>query len=80
MEGCSLEGPIPSSISALTSLSDLYACNILFSFNTIKDEYVNWMLLLLFDTYEDNWPKRWRICFPISKYYEIHEDTVSSMT
>lgn len=51
IQGSSLEGPIPSSISALTSLSDLYAnCNTLFfcNFFHIQDELIEQLLLLLY--------------------------------
>lgn len=46
MHGCSLEGPIPSSISALTRLSDLYACNSLFDLCFDDEGQVLVMLIL----------------------------------
>jgi len=49
MEGCSFEGPIPSGISALTSLSDLYAILLLYHlipYSMKKEKRVHKMIVL----------------------------------
>lgn len=40
IQGCPFDGPIPSSISALTSLRDLYAISTFYSFVILQEKIV----------------------------------------